>query len=91
MPTQLQLQQLIGTNNSNAVVVRGSSSAAEPDNSFPDDTELLDRLALAGGAIVLEPRAYHRRGTWKLTRNNTNVRGVTGLTRLVVHAVNSTT
>eukprot|EP01050_Picozoa_sp_SAG11_P004937 SAG11_NODE_329_length_10681_cov_7.861274_9_plen_348_part_00 len=49
-----------------------------------DDTALLDGLAHAGSAIMLEPRAYHRRGTWRLTKNGTYVRGWAGLTRLVV-------
>jgi hypothetical protein len=49
-----------------------------------DDTALLDSLALAGGAIELEPRIYRRRGTWKLGKNRTHVRGWAGITRLLV-------
>ena len=55
-----------------------------------DDTQLLDHLALTGGAITLEPRTYRRRGTWRLTKNNTYVRGWAGLTKLVVEAADST-
>ena len=51
-----------------------------------DDTALLDKLALAGGAITLQPRTYRRRGTWKLAQNGTHVRGVAGMTRLIVQA-----
>eukprot|EP01048_Picozoa_sp_COSAG05_P026445 COSAG05_NODE_7221_length_841_cov_1.242588_1_plen_280_part_11 len=57
-----------------------------PPPTDHDDTALLDSLALSGGAITLEPRIYRRRGTWKLAKNNTHVRGVAGLTRLLVQA-----
>ena len=49
-----------------------------------DDTALLDRLALEGGLIELEPRTYHRRGPWRIAKNHTVVRGVPGLTSIVM-------
>lgn len=64
----------------------GAGAARQPANTPADDvdTALLDGLGFAGGAIKLEPRTYHRRGTWRLTKNGTHVRGWAGLTRLVV-------
>ena len=67
-----------------AGAVAGARALAGATAAPADDTALLDGLALTGGAITLEPRAYHRRGTWRLTKNGTHVRGWAGLTRLVV-------
>eukprot|EP01043_Picozoa_sp_COSAG02_P035854 COSAG02_NODE_2593_length_8463_cov_4.133309_6_plen_442_part_00 len=79
---QAQLHALAATSGATSATVPPSPAVLRKVD--PDDTALLDRLALAGGAITLEPRTYRRRGTWRLTKNNTHVRGWTGLTKLVV-------
>ena len=61
-----------------------SSIAVGSGSVGGDDTELLDNLAMVGGAIRLEPRTYRRRGTWQLAKNGTYVRGWPGLTKIVV-------
>lgn len=70
--------------NSNTAAGPGGDGMYGPSDDDDDDTALLDRLALAGGAIALEPRVYRRRGTWKLSQNGTHVRGWAGITRLLV-------
>eukprot|EP01043_Picozoa_sp_COSAG02_P039714 COSAG02_NODE_3155_length_7265_cov_6.553586_6_plen_546_part_00 len=87
---QAQLQVLSDAQKSGSP---GGSGSYQGLGLYPDadDTQLLDRLALGGGAIALEPRTYRRRGTWRLAKNGTYVRGWPGLTKLVVEAADPTT
>ena len=72
-----------------AALLAGGATQPAPE---PDDTALLDSLAERGGAIQLEPRAYHRVGTWVIATNNTVVKGWgAGVTRIFVHAANNAT
>eukprot|EP01046_Picozoa_sp_COSAG06_P087012 COSAG06_NODE_33551_length_488_cov_0.552699_1_plen_104_part_01 len=72
-----------------AALLAGGATQPAPE---PDDTALLDSLAERGGAIQLEPRAYHRVGTWVIATNNTVVKGWgAGVTRIFVHAAKNVT
>ena len=72
-----------------AALLAGGATQPAPE---PDDTALLDSLAERGGAIQLEPRAYHRVGTWVIATNNTVVKGWgAGVTRIFVHAAKNAT
>jgi hypothetical protein len=90
---QVQIDHLLEAASSTMMRSAGDESPGEvslhemrEDDDDNDDTDMLDKLALAGGAITLQPRTYRRRGTWKLAQNGTHVRGVAGMTRLIVEA-----
>ena len=74
------------------LALKTDDSGQETDRSAKDDTALLDSLARKGGLIQLEPRVYHRTGSWIIATNNTVVKGYgAGLTQLFVHTPKNAT